>query len=87
MQGVSSRVKTKILRPMIPAASIIMDLTMIRLITYMMPRIKSITGMRSRRNWEEEHLGWFSDALIIKIRSMWPSKFSKIGRNFTNKGK
>ena len=50
---------------------ITMVLIMIRQITYMRPRSKSIIDMRSRRNSAKAPSAWSSDASIINARKLW----------------
>ena len=71
----------------IAAVFIIMDLTMIKLISYMSKKTIFIIDMKFRRNWVEGLLVLCLDVMIIKTKKHALLKFSRIGKSCINKVK
>lgn len=67
--------------------SSIMVLTTTKPIIFMRPKTRFSTDMKFRRSLEEVLLVLFSDALIIKIKSISQSRSSKTGKSYISKVK
>jgi len=69
------------------AVFIIMDLIMIKLISFMIKKTIFIIDMKFRRNWVEVLLVLCLDVMIIKTKKHALLKSLRIGRSFINKVK